>query len=450
MCLKDKIFAAGVVGCGGAGFPTHVKLAKKVEYLIINGAECEPLLRTDRYIMTNFADEIVSAAEAVRNEVGANLCVIALKQSYKEEISALQKSITAGGFSKTINLHFLETFYPAGDEHIIVREVTGRVIPPSGIPLDVGCVVLNAATMLCVHGAMKDEPFTDKFLTVTGEVNTPAVQKVPIGTLFSDCIEKAGGAKTDDYIIISGGPMMGKVITREQSHSEVVTKTTSGIIVLKKGGVIEKTNAMSIRQMLNRARSSCIQCNYCTQMCPRYLLGHPIEPHMIMRKTGLNGSLDGLLADRDIQNAVLCCECGVCEVYACPMGLQPRRINSVIKAALAEAGIKRGGDDGQKAESKMRDLRKIPTKRAAARAGVVDYYDFDIKELIVFEPTKAELLLSQHIGAPSVPVVRDGDKVAKGQTVAKCPDGKLGANLHASISGTVKIKEHSIVIESRG
>lgn len=446
MSLKEKIFAAGVTGCGGAGFPTHVKLSVGVGNLIINGAECEPLLRTDRYIMTNFASELVSAAEAIRNETGAKLCTIGLKQSYKSETSALQKAIKDCGASATVKLHLLKSFYPAGDEQTLVREITGKTVPPAGIPLDVGCVVLNAATLLCVYDAQNGIPFTDKFLTVTGEVKKPVVLKVPLGTSFNECIEKAGGVKIDDYIVVSGGPMMGRIISREQSENEVVTKTTSGILVLKADCAIAKADAMSVQQMLNRAHSSCIQCSYCTQMCPRYLLGHPIEPHMIMRKTGLTGSLDGLLSDRYIQNAALCCECGVCEIYACPMGLQPRRINAVIKKALGEAGIKYNKGEGQTEESTMREYRKIPTKRAAARAGAADYYDYNITELVSFEPCKVRLPLKQHTGALSEPVVGNGEKVKKGQLIAKCPEGKLGANLHASIDGTVTLTDGSIVI----
>ncbi|MBQ3150578.1 MAG: SLBB domain-containing protein [Clostridia bacterium] len=439
MILKDKLFAAGVVGCGGAGFPTHVKLSGEIEHLIINGAECEPLLRTDRYIMTNFASELVRTAEAVRQEISADKCTFGLKSGYKKEIAALKEQISENGLADRIFIHTMDSFYPAGDEQTLVREVTGKTVPPAGIPLDVGCAVTNAATLLCISDALKDIPFTDKFLTVTGEVNHPTVLKVPIGTSFYDCLSLAGGVKCDDYICVSGGPMMGRIIEKADLDKEFVTKTTSGILVLRNDGYIANHNRISVKHMLNRAHSACIQCSYCTQMCPRHLMGHPLEPHKIMRKTALCADINGLLSDPDIKNALLCCECGICETYACPMDLQPRKINSMLKKALGEAGIRYPKGEGMGDESPSRELRKVPSKKAAVRAGVVDYYDYEITELICAEPSEVYENLRQHIGAQSEPLIRDGERVTKGQLIAKCPDGKLGANLHASIDGVASV-----------
>ena len=174
-CIKE----AGIVGCGGAGFPTHVKYSGGgVEYLIINGAECEPLLRTDRYIMKHLGERVVSAAEAVQELLGAAQCRIALKKTYTEEIKALEKVLKAK--NSRVELAKMDSFYPAGDEQTMVYEVTGRVVPPAGIPLDVGCVVSNVATMLGISDAMEGKPFTEKYLTVTGEVRNPSVLHVPV------------------------------------------------------------------------------------------------------------------------------------------------------------------------------------------------------------------------------------------------------------------------------
>lgn len=446
MSLKEKLFAAGVVGCGGAGFPTHVKLSGNIEHLILNGAECEPLLRTDRYIMTNFAKELVQTAEAVRTELGAEDCTFGLKKGYTSEIAALSAEIEAQKVSNRIFLHTMDSFYPAGDEQTLVREVTGKTVPPAGIPLDVGCAVTNVATLYCIYHALRDEPFTAKYLTVTGEVAHPTVLKVPLGTSFRECIELAGGALCDEYFLVSGGPMMGRPIPQEQLDKEYVTKTTSGILVLPKDGYLSNHSAIPISHMLNRAHSACIQCSYCTQMCPRHLMGHPLQPHLIMRKTALSGKLDGLLSDPEIQNALLCCECGICEIYACPMGLQPRRINGMLKKALGEAGIRYPKGEGMGEESPVRDARKVPSKKAAARAGVLKYYDYTITDLVVAEPKEVYLPLRQHIGAPCDPIIADGEHVTRGQLIGKCPDGKLGTNLHASIDGTATVIGTSIRI----
>ena len=446
MSLKEKLFAAGVVGCGGAGFPTHVKLSGNIEHLIINGAECEPLLRTDRYIMTNYAKELVETAEAVRAELGAECCTFGLKKGYKSEIAALTAEIEAQNLGSRIFLHTMESFYPAGDEQTLVREVTGKTVPPAGIPLDVGCAVSNVGTLLCICHALRDEPFTHKFLTVTGEVRKPTVLKVPLGTSFRKCIELAGGALIDECFYVSGGPMMGRSIPAEQLDSEYVTKTTSGILVLPKDGYLSTHSAIPVQHMLNRAHSACIQCSYCTQMCPRHLMGHPIEPHKIMRKTALSGSLDGLLSDPEIQNALLCCECGVCETYACPMGLQPRKVNGMLKKALGQAGIRYPKGEGMGEENPCREGRKVPSKKAAARAGVLKYYDYEITDCICAEPDEVVLPLRQHIGAQCDVLIQDGEQVRCGQLIGKCPDGALGANLHASIDGTASVIGTSIRI----
>lgn len=445
MNLTEKIAAAGVVGCGGAGFPTHAKLKGAIEYLIVNGAECEPLLRTDRYIMTNKAPELVAALQALKRELSIEHCVIALKDSYREETAALTKAIEEAGAE--IRLHHLGGFYPAGDEQTIVHEVTGKVVPPAGIPIAVGAVVDNVATILAIYDAMQNRPLTHKYLTVTGEVARPTVLYVPVGTSFSRCIELAGGALHRDYYVVSGGPMMGKGMTKQESEGANVTKTTSGILVLPAQGYHAAQGDISVKHMLNRASSACIQCSACTQLCPRHLLGHPLQPHMIMRRMAMCRDLDSMLDDPVVQTAQLCCECGVCEAYACPMDLQPRKINAMIKKKLAASGFRyRPPADTQWVPDENREMRKVPSKRLAARVGALDYYSYEIKDLIADEPSQVQIPCKMHIGAPARPVVSAGEFVTGGQLIAACPDGALGANIHASISGQVVSVGDNIVI----
>ena len=447
MGITTQITAAGVVGCGGAGFPTHAKLKGTFEHLIINGAECEPLLRTDRYIMLNKADELVRALCAITQELNVPKCTIALKADYKDEIASLEKAIAKAGAD--IAIHRMESFYPAGDEQTIVYEVTGRVVPPAGIPGMVGCVVDNIATILAVNDAMDGIPLTHKYLTVTGEVRHPVVLRVPVGTSFERCIELAGGANHTDYFVVSGGPMMGKPLTREQAAHEVVTKTTSGILILPAEGYHATQERISLRHMLNRAKSACIQCTACSQLCPRHMLGHPIEPHRIMRKMAMANKIGEDLNDPIIRTAQLCCECGVCEAYACPMGLQPRRINALLKKELGAAGIRYERDEDAAWEADpQRDHRKVPSKRLAARVEVLPYYHYTIRELVEDEPKQVRIPLKMHIGVPSIPIVLVGDRVEKGQLIASCPNGKLGSAIHASISGRVTAINDTIEISS--
>lgn len=445
MSIIDSIYHAGVVGCGGAGFPTHVKLKGQVEHLILNGAECEPLLRTDRYLMINKAKEIVEAADLVAKELGAKECTIALKAAYKKETAALEAAIAQTGAA--VVLHKMDSFYPAGDEQVIVYEVTGRVVPPAGIPLDVGCVVSNVATMVCVYEANLGIPFTYKYLTVTGKVAKPTVLRVPVGTSFERCIELAGGALEEQFFVVSGGPMMGAPITMEQAQKEVVTKTTSGILVLPADGFLSMQDQIDLRHTMNRARSACIQCSFCTDLCPRYLLGHPLQPHRIMRKLAMSPDLSSMLDDDDVRQAQICCECGICELYACPMGLQPRKVNALLKAEYGKAGIRYQRQDEEWQASPERSGRQIPTRRAAARVGVLEWYDTNIETLTEDTPAHIELPLKMHIGAPAHPVVAAGESVTAGQLVAACPQGKLGANIHTGIAGVVVSIDGRIVIE---
>lgn len=446
MDFISHIFNAGVVGCGGAGFPTHVKLKSSPEYFIVNGAECEPLLRTDRYIMTELSDKVIEGMMLIMQALHVKKGYIALKAGYTEEIAALEAAIARAGAD--IKLHLMESFYPAGDEQVIVYEVTGRVVPAAGIPLDVGAVVDNVATVLAVSDAVKGIALTDKYVTVTGEVASPVVLHVPVGTAFTECIRQAGGTHLEDYIVVSGGPMMGKVLTKEEAAKAVVTKTTSGIIVLKTTSHIAANAAMDRRRMLAQAKSACIQCSYCTQMCPRHMLGHPLRPHMIMRKLAMADieNKAEILQDFDIRQAAICSECGICEVYACPMGLKPRQMNIMLKGMLRDAGIRYERAQDSYEAHPNRDNTKAPTKRTAARAGVLAYYDISIKNCKECVPDTVRIPMSMHIGAPSEMIVTEGEKVHKGQLIGRCPEGSLGANIHASISGTVHIDENTVII----
>ena len=441
MDLLSKIFEAGVVGCGGAGFPTHIKLNAQPEYFIVNGAECEPLLRTDRYIMTNMADRIVAGVDAICDGRKIPKRVIALKAHYRREREALGRAIRKAGSG--IELHLMDSFYPAGDEQIVVYEVTRRVVPPGGIPLAVGAVVDNVATVLAVADALEGRPFTHKYLTVTGEVKRPVILRVPVGTGFDRCIALAGGTDLEDCVIVSGGPAMGRYMDKEEGLRQHVTKTTSGILVLPFGDGAYNTG---VDRMLSRAASACIQCSFCTQMCPRHMLGHPIEPHKFMRSA----------ANKDFQdtnvflNTLFCSSCGLCENFSCPQGLSPRSLIADYKLGLRKAGVKPPAVASAPI-SKAREYRKAPEERLEARLGL-SKYDVDAP----LQPDgywkgerqihKVKIPLSQHIGAPAVPVVEKGAEVSCGQCIAKPAEG-LSVAIHSSVDGKVReVTDKYIVI----
>ncbi|MBE5809018.1 MAG: hypothetical protein E7317_11850 [Clostridiales bacterium] len=445
MDILEQIAKAGVVGMGGAGFPTHLKLRGTFECLIVNGAECEPLLWNDKYLMRTRAEDIVRAAQLLSDELKIPRAVIALKAHYVDEVRALRDAIRSA--NARVELFEMDSFYPAGDEQTLVYEVTGRVVPPAGLPSQVGCVVDNVATLCAVMDAMRGVPLTRRLLTVTGEVVHPVIVDAPVGTSFEECISLAGGLKRRDVFLISGGPMMGRTVPLDQAGNTYVTKTTSGIIALPAGSGLEARRSIEPKRMLARARSACIQCSYCTQLCPRHLLGHPLEPHRIMRRMAAGASLQDAPDDAVLRTAQLCCECGVCEEYACPMGLNPRKINGLLKQALAQSGMRYKSEGAPCEPSPYRDVRKAPSERVAMRAGLWDYADIEITDMVRAEPARTVVPLRMHIGRPAVPVVAVGDLVREGGMIAAAAEGGPSACICAGLSGRVTAVGENIVIE---
>jgi Na+-translocating ferredoxin:NAD+ oxidoreductase RnfC subunit len=431
---------AGVVGEGGAGFPAHVKYATSVETVIANGCECEPLLYSDRYIMRNHAPEIVQALKAVVKATGASRGVIAIKRKYAGAAKAFRNCMD----DALLELIQLDNFYPAGDEHILVHEITGETIPPLGLPKAVGALVSNVGTLYSVNEAMDARPVTQKVVTVTGEVERPGVIRVPIGTRVVDCIEKCGGPAIDDPVYVMGGPMMGRFLdTSRDMDQAVITKTSGGVIVLPRGHYLHECATLSLEVMRKRAATACIQCRYCTDLCPRYLVGHSFETHKVMR--AFSGGEDTAMG---AMQALLCCECGVCELFSCPMRLSPRRINAALKGSFGGQGVSyEGAREVRPQQSALRDYRKIPVPRLAIKLGIDRYMDIHPHDGGAFEPERVMIPLSQHIGAPANPMVKVGDRVRMGDIIGEIPENALGARIHASISGKVDQVGDSVVIE---
>lgn len=431
---------AGVVGEGGAGFPTHVKFDTKAGTLIANGCECEPLLFSDQHIMQHHAHEIVRAMQSVMAALGATRGVIGIKKKYTVISKILKEAIGATG----IELAELDNFYPAGDEQILIHEVTGKTVTPLGLPKDLGVVVTNVGSLLSVDNAMKSIPVTSKIVTVTGEVAKPSIIQVPVGTGVLDCIEYCGGFKVPDPIVVLGGPMMGRYIdTAAQLNTEVVTKTVGGIIVLPRGHYLHETATLPVEVMQKRAATACIQCRLCTELCPRYLMGQGFETHRVMRV--FSGGID---QGEGALQAMMCCECGVCELFACPMRLSPRRINVIFKNRFREAKLQyQGPRKVNPYQSEFREFRKVPIPRLAIKTDLDGYLSLHPEFAGTFVPKSVRIPLRQHIGAPSVPLVKAGSPVKVGDCIAEIPDGVLGAKVHASIDGMVTVIDNSITIQ---
>lgn len=436
MLLTEKIFNAGVVGAGGAGFPAHIKAKSKVEFVLANGAECEPLIHKDYELMLHFPEEIVRGFNSLIESTNAKEGFFGIKEKNTNAISAISKHLNG----KT-ELTKLGDFYPSGDEFELVYEATRRLIPPAGIPLDIGCVVNNVETLYNISLAEKDIPVTKKFICVAGAIKRPSSFFVPVGTSFKDIIEFSGGPKVKEFGIFVGGVMMGHLTF---DLDEVITKTTAGLILLSKDHYLIKRKNQPEQNWHRIGKSACDQCSYCTELCPRYLLGYQVEPHKVMRSLGFTKTGSAVWN----QMAELCCSCGLCTLYACPEDLYPKEACDNAKVEMHQAGIK----FIQQKEVKVHPIkegRRVPLKQLIMKLNLQDYDSeapFVTNNISI---NRVRIPLQQHIGQPAQAIVKKGEMVEEGQKIGKVPDGELGANIHASITGKVKeITEQSISIES--
>ncbi len=441
MNLLDVVKDAGIIGAGGAGFPTHAKLASKAEYILMNGAECEPLLRVDQQLMGLYPDEIIKGFEAARRLVSAEQAIIGIKGKHKEVISRLRERIDALKVSDYIRVKELPDVYPAGDEQVLVYELTGRIVPEAGIPIQVGCVVVNTETAFNIYNASMGNPVTEKYITIAGDIPNRMTIKVPVGTPVMDVLKLSGVDNFDDYTVIDGGPMMGPVMTNLNGY---VTKKNKGFVILKKQHYLIRKKSIKMEQARRVNKASCEQCRMCTDLCPRYLLGHNMQPHKMMRT--LNYSLKEI---EEQKISYLCCQCNLCELFSCPAGLYPKAANQMIKQSLIEQSIRYQPMPKEYAARNNREYRLLPSKRLIARLGL---HEFDQPAPMTETGLKPEMVYiatSQHVGAPAVPVVSKGEHVQAGQLIGKIPEGSLGAAIHASISGTVVETENGFVVIGR-
>ena len=430
--IKDLLRQMGVVGAGGAGFPSYAKLSPNAETVILNCAECEPLLKVHRQVLEEYTYEILSALADIVKTTGAKQGIIGIKEHYVSTLAAINAEL---GDFPSLSVHTLESVYPAGDEVILIKEVTGKTIAPGSLPISEGIIVCNVESVYNVYRAMKGYPVTDKFVTVAGEVKTPMTLRVPLGTKISQLIAKAGGVTTEAPEYISGGPMMGKSIT----PGDVVTKTTNAIIVLPANHPVILNKKLNAKINLRRTMSVCCQCRSCTELCSRHVIGYPVEPHAVMRLFS-NGGKGNMSV---VAGAMFCSGCGLCETYSCPQGLSPRKVIADMKAAAREAGMKPPVGI-LPATVKDADLKKVSVERLSARLGLTKY---DIPAPICedFSTKSVKIPLCEHIGAPAVLSVAEGDTVKKGDVIAVAKEGALSVNMHASIDGKITTANEKFV-----
>lgn len=425
--LSQVMKNAGVAGAGGAGFPTYAKLNMATEIIILNCAECEPLLKLHRQVLENHAEEILYALSVIAETVEASKVIIAVKPAYKEAIAAVNKIIKN---YKNTEIGLLPEIYPAGDEVVTIYETTGRVVPPGKLPISVGVTVFNVETVLNVARALREEaPVTYKYITICGEVKNPVTLKAPMGMTYGELIEMAGGATVENPVLIAGGPMTGMIAHK----NDVVTKTSNAILVMPENQYIVQKRLTPMEINMKRAMAVCCNCSMCTDLCSRNMLGHPIEPQKFMQ-----AMTSGMVTDTaPYINTMFCSACGLCEMYACGQGLNPRTLIAATKSMLRKNGIKIPDDIEAAPVPASRNYRTVPMERLKSRLGL-DKYDVDAplsEELVGTNKTK--IMLSQTIGAPAVPCVKVGDSVKAGDVVGAFAENALSLPVHASLDGTV-------------
>ena len=433
--LKNLMRKLGIVGAGGAGFPSYAKLAEGADLLLINGAECEPLLATDYILLRDELDLVLQGVLEVINKTSIKKAYIAVKAHNAERLGWEDgEKLADGVFARA-----LPDVYPLGDEISLIYEATGRLIKPGKLPITEGVIVYNVETMYNLgRGIRYNEPVTKKWLTIGGEVKNPVVIKVPLGAKIADIFEKLNVEVKEGYTVIDGGPSMGKVIN---PRTYAVNKTTKGILILPDNSqaiLSKKTNEVLATK---RAETACCQCTRCTDMCPRHLLGYPLEPHKMVRTAmGVVEAMPDMVI-----SATLCCGCGVCESLACNQGISPKAVIDNYKKLLSKNRL-RFDKNGEYSVKEEREYRMLPYKKWMSALGVsvfdrdTDFYG----EINDFE--RVEMALSRHIGIPSIPAIKDGDVVEKGDLIANAGDG-LSLPQHASISGRVTLGNDKIIID---
>ncbi|MCP4375583.1 MAG: hypothetical protein GY794_05340, partial [bacterium] len=259
----------------------------------------------------------------------------------------------------------LDNFYPSGDEQILLTELTGRIVPEGGIPPNVNSVVSNVLTMVQVARASRGQSVTHREVTLVGEVKKPKVVVAAIGTPIRDLLNLALPAvPLEDIVVIDGGPMMGKIVPLDNT----INKTTSGLVFLSKDHPLIQWRNVPMAAMVRRSSAACCQCRDCTEVCSRYMQGHNIQPHLMMRSLAyeVEQPTEWMTA------AFLCSQCGLCE-FACPMDLSPRRAFTELAAKFRAGGMKNPHTAAPTSVHEFKQYRKVGKDRLIRRYQLTGY-----------------------------------------------------------------------------
>ena len=323
---REELLAAlsksGIVGLGGAGFPTHVKLnvpPEKIEYLVINGAECEPYVTSDTQTMLTRGKDIATALLALAELMGVRRAVIGIESNKARAIAAMRALAAELADKLTLTVQVLPAVYPQGGEKVLIHRTTGRVVPNGKLPIDVGCVVLNCTTLAAIGAYLESGmPLVEKCVTVGGgAVKEPQNLLVPIGTSMSDVIAFCGGYTESPQKLLYGGPMMGITVPDDTAP---ILKNTNAVL------------ALTAREAKMPKQTPCIHCGSCVNSCP-----FGLAPLMIATAAERRDA-----AALEELSVLSCMECGCCS-FVCPANRPLVQTNKLAKAILREEKAKEGG-----------------------------------------------------------------------------------------------------------
>ncbi|HTO93613.1 MAG TPA: 4Fe-4S dicluster domain-containing protein, partial [Bacteroidota bacterium] len=379
-----------------------------------------PLLHKDMEVIHHHADEVLKGLSAVLAMTGAREAIIGIKDKHEREITLLTRKAPAG-----VRVVPIEDVYPAGDEITLIYMTTGRLVQPGALPITAGCLVQNVETLYNIGAG---RPVTDKFLSVAGAVEHPATVRVPVGVSYAEVLSRFRITEPD-YRVRSGGLMMGIL---EDDLTQVVSKRTGALIVLPADHYcVTMYRRFTTDHDTDRiAKAGCDQCSFCTELCPRYLLGQPVRPETAMRNRMFTREDQPMLFAGNLS----CCECNLCTMYSCPEGLDPRGATVIEKRAAREQKLTWSGP-GITAHP-MYEYRKVPSAKLRQRLDVVRFADEGPLVDLALEPEEVRIPLHEHAGAAAEAAVKRGQSVRRGDLVGRAR-GRISSNVHASIDGTV-------------
>ena len=412
---------------------------KNIHTVILNCAQYEPLVHIQEMLLLKYTREIMRTFAKIGKTFNANNIIVAVGKKDVELLECLQDVLDD---YPSLSLKVFDGAYPAGDEYVLTYELTGQNISADSSPLEEGIAVFNAESVynmfMRVNKGVQD---THKWVSVLGEVENPITLKVPVGVKAQDVIKTTGAITCENPVIILGGPMSGKIGNKYSR----VDKTTDAIIILPEDSQVVENKKTNSSIELKRATSSCCNCMRCTDLCPRFLLGHPVDPHAFICAASSKDTKNV----GTYLNTMFCSSCGLCEMYSCVQGISLKMLLTECKNGLKENGIIDYKASMNEVDSE-RKYRKISMKRLTSRLGlsrydrVTELKEYDIPGISV------RISLKDNTQSPAEILVKENDSVIKGQLLARYEQDDI-CSVYSGIDGVVtEVTEKYILIENQG